>query len=153
MSDVYVVSEWLRYARMDYDAAMHLRSFHPMPIEIICYHCQQAAEKALKAVLIHHGKEVPHIHDTQRLWKFAAALEPTLSPFMPQSSRLANFATITRYPKELELNENDMQRTLDDARAIVEAIETLYLAAGDSENSTIKFRGVLCPPEPPTHSL
>ena len=136
MADVYVVSEWLRYARMDYDAAMHLRSFHPMPIEIICYHCQQAAEKALKAVLIHHGKEVPHIHDTQRLWKLAAALEPTLSTFMPQSSRLANFATITRYPKELELNENDMQRALDDARAIVEAIEALYQNDGDAKNST-----------------
>ena len=139
MADVYSVSEWLRYARMDYDAAMHLRSFHPMPIEIICYHCQQAAEKALKAVLIYHGKEVPHIHDTLRLWKLAAALEPTLSTFMPQSSRLANFATITRYPKELELNENDMQRALDDARAIVEAIEALYQNDGDAKNSASPF--------------
>lgn len=135
MADVYVVSEWLRYARMDYDVALHDMSFHPLPIEIICYHCQQAAEKVLKAVLIHHGKEVPHIQDTQRLWKLAAALEPTLSPFMPQSSRLANFATITRYPKELQLNENDMQGALDDARAIVEAIEALYQNDGDAKNS------------------
>ena len=136
MADVYVVSEWLRYARMDYDAAMHLRSFYPMPIEIICYHCQQAAEKALKAVLIHHGKEVPHIHDTLRLWELATALEPSLSSLRAQSSYLRRFASLTRYPNELDLNESDMNRALDDARAIVEAIEALCQDNGDARNST-----------------
>ena len=130
MADVYIVSEWLRYARMDYDAAMHLRSYHPMPIEIICYHCQQAGEKALKAVLIHHGKEVPYIHDTIRLWELATALEPTLSPLKPQSSRLTDFATLTRYPNKLELSERDMEEALDDAKAIVDTIEALCSEVG-----------------------
>ena len=136
MADVYSVAEWIRYARMDYDAAMHLRSFHPMPIEIICYHCQQAAEKALKAVLIYHGKEVPYIHDTLRLWKLATALETTLSSLRPQASYLRRFASVARYPNELELNENDMQQALDDARVIVEAVEALCQDAGDAKNST-----------------
>ena len=125
MADVYVVSEWLRYARMDYDAAMHLRNVHPMPIEIICYHGQQAGEKALKSVLIHRGKEVPHIHDTLRLWELVAALEPTLSSLRAQSSYLRRFASLTRYPNELDLNESDMNRALDDARTIVEAVVAL----------------------------
>ena len=135
MADVYNVAEWIRYARMDYDAAMHLRSFHPMPIEIICYHCQQAAEKALKAVLIYHGKEVPYIHDTIRLWELATPLEPRLSPLELPSSRLTDFATLTRYPNKLELSERDMKEALDDARAIVEAIEALYQNNGDAKNS------------------
>ena len=135
MANLALVNEWRRYARMDCDAASHLRNFHPLPIEIICYHCQQAAEKALKAVLVYHGKDVPYIHDTLRLWKLAQALEPTLSPLMPQSSRLADFATVTRYPNELELNESDMKRALDDARTIVEAVEALWNDDGSKPSS------------------
>jgi len=44
--------EWLRYARMDIDAAHQLFSQQQnprhRPIEVILYHCQQGGEKALK---------------------------------------------------------------------------------------------------------
>lgn len=44
------VKEWLEFAKMDLDAAKHLNdTFYPKPLQIICYHCQQSAEKALKA--------------------------------------------------------------------------------------------------------
>ena len=37
----------------DLSAAQTLWQYHrPMPCEIICYHCQQAAEKAIKALFI-----------------------------------------------------------------------------------------------------
>ena len=136
MADVYIVSEWLRYAWMDYDVALHDTTFHPLPVEIICYHCQQAAEKALKAVLIHHKQEVPYIHDTLRLWKLATTLEPTLSSLRPQSSYLRRFASVERYPNELELNEGDMKRALDDAKAIVETIEALWKSETADPNSS-----------------
>ncbi len=136
MADLALFREWFRYALMDYGVASQLQSFHPLPIEIICYHCQQAAEKALKSVLAYHGEDIPYIHDTLRLWKLATALEPNLSPIMLQSSRLADFAIVTRYPNKLELNEKDMKEALDDAKTVVEAIEVLLNDAGDSENST-----------------
>mgnify|MGYP002516559654 CR=1 FL=1 len=48
-----VIREWLELAEMDYGVAMHLfENYMPKPLEIICYHCQQAAEKAIKAVVI-----------------------------------------------------------------------------------------------------
>ena len=28
---------------------------HPRPMNIICYHCQQAAEKAAKALVVYYG--------------------------------------------------------------------------------------------------
>ena len=44
------VKEWLDFAKMDLDAAKHLNdTFYPKPLHIICYHCQQSVEKALKA--------------------------------------------------------------------------------------------------------
>ena len=45
-------SEWLEFAKMDLGAAEYLLTMHPLPVEIICYHCEQAAEKFLKAVLV-----------------------------------------------------------------------------------------------------
>ena len=38
-------SEWLEFAKMDLGAAEYLLTMHPLPVEIICYHCEQAAEK------------------------------------------------------------------------------------------------------------
>jgi HEPN domain-containing protein len=29
---------------------------HPTPVEVICYHCQQSAEKYLKGYIVLHGK-------------------------------------------------------------------------------------------------
>lgn len=47
------VKEWVRYANMDVLSANHLNEIqYPKPLEIICYHCQQAAEKMLKALLL-----------------------------------------------------------------------------------------------------
>ena len=43
--------EWMKYARADYTAAEHLTTHYPVQLEIICYHCQQTGEKALKAIL------------------------------------------------------------------------------------------------------
>ena len=63
--------EWLRYASMDIDAAQQLYSQQQnprqRPIEIILYHCQQGAEKALKAFMVQNGHYPPKTHDLQDL--------------------------------------------------------------------------------------
>ncbi|MBN2050303.1 MAG: HEPN domain-containing protein [Spirochaetales bacterium] len=39
----------------------------PGPLEIICFHCQQAAEKALKAYLAYNEIRPPKTHDLDEL--------------------------------------------------------------------------------------
>ncbi len=46
MKKAELIKEWIDYARNDLRAAEYLTNLHPQPIEIICFHCQQAAEKA-----------------------------------------------------------------------------------------------------------
>ena len=50
--------EWLKYARMDIDYAQQgfsqQQNPRHRPIELILYHCQQGAEKALKAFIINN---------------------------------------------------------------------------------------------------
>ena len=58
--------EWYNMAAMDLGVASHLdATYHPKPLEIICYHCQQAAEKAIKALIVYYGAEggMPKLHD------------------------------------------------------------------------------------------
>ncbi|MDR1788468.1 MAG: hypothetical protein LBR16_08495 [Treponema sp.] len=40
MTDWEYAQEWLRYAEMDLGCAKHLTSHWPVPLEIICFHCQ-----------------------------------------------------------------------------------------------------------------
>lgn len=43
------VSRWMNMAEQDYGVSKHLfETYYPKPLEIICYHCQQAAEKAIQ---------------------------------------------------------------------------------------------------------
>lgn len=47
--------EWQRLAEMDLNSAVYLLNMRPTPLEIICYHCRQAAEKYLKGYLVLQG--------------------------------------------------------------------------------------------------
>jgi len=60
------VREWFDYADTDLASAEYLCGMHPKPLEIICYHCQQSAEKNLKGYLIFNGiAEPPKIRQIQ----------------------------------------------------------------------------------------
>jgi hypothetical protein len=70
-----IVREWIDYATKDINSAKYLLGMRPIPLEIICYHCEQAAEKILKCFLIHQDEEPPRTHDLK------------LSPHFPFSHR------------------------------------------------------------------
>ena len=69
MDNKDVAKEWLKIAETDLDSADFLHGMKPIPIEIICYHCQQSAEKYLKGFLALKGEVIEKIHDLVRLNK------------------------------------------------------------------------------------
>ena len=61
-----LAKEWLTYAENDLGVAKHLfDTYYPKPLFIICFHCQQAAEKAVKSVIVYYGSQggIPKKHD------------------------------------------------------------------------------------------
>jgi HEPN domain-containing protein len=118
-------NKWLNFAKMDYNVAVHDTSFHPIPVEIICYHCQQSAEKALKAVLAYNDAVIPHSHDLYRLLEQCAVFSPALMSFSTKANHLTDYAAVTRYPSHIELNETDMKLALDYADKILQAVDDL----------------------------
>jgi HEPN domain-containing protein len=47
---------WIKLAEQDLFSARHLASLMPRPVEVICFLCQQSAEKVLKAILVSEGR-------------------------------------------------------------------------------------------------
>ncbi len=111
---------WLSKARTDLALATVILEQGPdMDPWVGCFHAQQAAEKALKAVLVTRGVEPPHIHDLGAL----AALMPDDLPLEVSGDDLGNlttFATGPRYVFDAGLETEDP--TWDEAaRAVVVA--------------------------------
>ncbi|MBC8525938.1 MAG: HEPN domain-containing protein [Candidatus Cloacimonetes bacterium] len=58
-----LVEEWIHKAENDFlDAENNLKS-QQIPTDTVCFHCQQVAEKYLKAYLISRNKSFPQIHN------------------------------------------------------------------------------------------
>ena len=110
--------EWQRLAEMDLNSAEYLLNMHPVPVEIICYHCQQSAEKYLKGYLVLHGINPPKIHDLDELCKLCMKWSDTFKDIADQCSDLTAYGVQPRYPMELMLEEQDMWQALSSAKAI-----------------------------------
>lgn len=118
MDKVTQAQEWQRFAAMDLDSAEYLLKMHLVPIEIICYHCQQSAEKYLKGYLVLCGKNPPKIHDLDELCKLCTGLSDTFKNIADHCSDLTAYGVHSRYPMEMMLEEQDMRQALNSAKAI-----------------------------------
>jgi HEPN domain-containing protein len=90
--------EWVRKAEADYRLAEVIaRGGEPFHDQL-CFHCQQAAEKYLKALLEEHGQSVPKLHDLDKLARLLHPFCPSLSSLRRGLLVLTDFAVDTRYP-------------------------------------------------------
>ena len=110
--------EWLEIAQQDLASAKYLRNMKPVPVEIICYHCQQCAEKYLKAFLVFNGKEAIKTHDLISLYKEIALFDCDFEKIMNECIDLTDFSVTTRYPYHLDLDLVDMEKAVKDAEEI-----------------------------------
>ena len=73
-----------------------------------CFHAQQAAERALKAVLVHKEVQPPNTHNLMQLVSLASNLDAAFKTLRDDAALLTPFAVETRY-------DQDFWPTLDDA--------------------------------------
>jgi len=120
-------NEWIKFAQADFDAALHLEAQRPVHIEIVCFHCQQAAEKALKAVLAYHDEEIPRTHSLVSILELCEAHCPRIvDEFIDQADQLSGFAVVVRYPNEIEITEKDMDLAIKGAEHILSYVKSLW---------------------------
>ena len=88
---------FVRTADRDMDVAELIWRNSPHFYESIGFHCQQAAEKYLKAVLVSQGLVVPYTHDLARLLNDLAPFISFTGAEQTAAAALLEFAVDLRY--------------------------------------------------------
>lgn len=105
---------WWQQAREDIDAAQY--NFQGSKLSLAAFMCQQAVEKALKALLIQAMNEFPKIHDLVRLARLAKAPQEILE----LCAKINPAYTATRYPDSpVGFSEKDCEKILNYAREVL----------------------------------
>jgi len=91
--------EWIEKAETDHESArvLILHRRRPVP-DAVCFHCQQCAEKYLKAFLVHHGSPPPRTHDLKNLLLLCLPYDGSLVRLATPLDRLNLYSVDMRYP-------------------------------------------------------
>ena len=112
------VAEWIKIANEDFSSALFLKGMMPIPFEIICFHCQQCAEKYLKAYLVEQEQLITKTHNLDLVLKQCLSIDKKFVDLKKQCIRLTDYAVDVRYPYRLELDEKLTDLALEDADTI-----------------------------------
>ncbi len=116
------VRAWLELAALDLEAAVRLAD-DPDFARVVVYHCQEAAEKAIKGFLTWHGVRFGRTHDLDVLGSRARPLAPALSRALDRAAELTPYAWLYRYPPDSPPPlEGEAGEAIVVARELLEAI-------------------------------
>lgn len=111
---------WLRLAQADLASAELLLT--PRTAANSLFHCQQAVEKALKALLVWHQRPFPKTHNLAVLREECARVDPELAAKLHPAVSLTPHAVAFRYPGEPDIP------TVEHARSALKLAQTAVQA-------------------------
>ena len=119
--------EWLARARSNFARARQPKAAEAF-WEDHCFDAQQAAEKAVKAVLTFRGVDFPKSHDIAELLAFLSPAE--VPDDLWDAESLTEYAVVTRYPgRNPPVTEDEYHRAVMLAETMVRWAEALIRAA------------------------
>ena len=114
-----LVQNWLIKAQHYLAAARKLAADPDRYLDVAVYHCQQAAEKAVKGFLAFHDQPFERTHDVEVLVALAVRYEASFSEWIEAAVRLTPYATEFRYPSGLlEPRRDEFEQALEAARGL-----------------------------------
>ena len=118
------IRQWLFKARHDLRSARRLFTDDPPILDTAAYHCQQAAEKAMKAFLVLHDIQFSKVHLLLPLVEQCIEVDPAFLSLRDAAEALTPFATVFRYPGEvLEPEASDVEEGIALAEMVVQFAE------------------------------
>jgi HEPN domain-containing protein len=91
---------------------------YPKQLAIICFLCQQCAEKSLKGYLHYKKLNPPRIHNMGELCKMCSEQDASFESIAQMCTKLTPFAVASRYPGEQEITEASTVIAIDRAQQI-----------------------------------
>ena len=110
--------EWLNRARSN--LALAKNHVSDVYLEDLCFEAQQAAEKAIKAVMIARNIDFPYVHNLALLLLVLEEGGETFPNTVRRAARLTPYAVDARYPSiEQPVSEQEYREAITIAEAVV----------------------------------
>jgi HEPN domain-containing protein len=120
MTETENIKQMFNIAADDLEVAkMAFEKMYPKKLGISSFHCQQCAEKSLKAYLLCKRIEFPFVHDLKTLCKLCITADDTFKTILDISASLTLYGVVSRYPREIIITE-------DIAMANIRKAQTIY---------------------------
>jgi len=97
---VELAQQWIEKVKIDFDVATYLNSKDSKFFETVAFHCQQAAEKFLKAYLVSYQIEFPKTHDIEKLLELVSERDSELANQLKIAKILSPYSVEMCYPGE-----------------------------------------------------
>lgn len=119
------VQDWFKKSREDLLAANVLSEARDKQLwGSVTFHCQQAAEKAMKGFLTHNKKKFRKTHNLLELGAEVTKINSTFEPLMRKAIKLNPYAVIFRYPdaSDIEFTNKDVEEAIWTAKEVVNTL-------------------------------
>lgn len=125
MVDTLRYKEWLDKAERDIKSAKILKE-HECGNDVVAFHCQQAAEKLMKAYLIVKGQGLASTHSLIYLCKLCEKTDSEFKKYIRDCGFLNQYYIETRYPADTPLIIDDTET--EACISIAEEIQKLVVS-------------------------
>jgi HEPN domain-containing protein len=115
---------WLKKAESDLATARLLIEGTERHLDTGSYHCQQCAEKSLKAWLCAKGIPFPKLHELERLLDLCVPVDPSFETLRQRAEELTPLATEFRYPGD------QFEPLIEEARPLLQKAQEIFVFVG-----------------------
>ena len=116
------VAEWISKAEGDFaTAGREIRARKSPNYDAVCFHCQQCAEKYLKAVLQANNKHIPKIHFLLELMALVMKFDSSYEMLRADLETLEDYSVRFRYPGEFA-EKDEAQAAYQAAKVVREFV-------------------------------
>jgi HEPN domain-containing protein len=98
--ELELARQWVIKAGNDLLNADNNLNAETIPFDTVCFHCQQAAEKYLKAFLVGKGRTYPITHDLLAILENILPINPDAELLRDDLALLTPYAVEVRYPDD-----------------------------------------------------
>jgi len=103
-------------------AAARIGLEHAAPVDTVCFHIQQAAEKLLKAALAAKDLDYPFTHELRELMELAVPHYPVLEGFTATVPEYTEYAVRLRYDDLPWITRDEAERAFREVERMREAL-------------------------------